>query len=179
MSDAGSGLTVGEVLSGAVKMAHWVLQGTTADVDDELANRPAAGMANPIGSCYLHIAVTEDHFVATLQGAQALYEGEYADRFGGDKMEPHQGEGDLGDWYRTVKVDMAQARQYMDAVTAQTDEYLAGCSEADFAVVVEKSPIPNLTLAAFLEVFIVGHCNSLAGEISAIKGTFGLKGYPF
>jgi hypothetical protein len=29
------------------------------------------------------------------------------------------------------------------------------------------------------EIFVIAHLNNLAGEISAIKGTFGLKGYPF
>jgi hypothetical protein len=30
-----------------------------------------------------------------------------------------------------------------------------------------------------VDVFLTAHCNNLAGEISALKGVFGLKGYPF
>lgn len=180
MSEVGSTLTVGEVLLGALRMAHQILEGTMAGVDDEIANRPVPGRANPIGASYLHVAISEDHLLNHLVlGAEALYAGEWAGRFGGDRMEPQAGEGSLGDWYRTVRVDLAQARAYMAAVAAASEAWLAGIQEEEFGRIVEGSPIPGLNLAAFLEVFLVCHANNLSGEISAIKGTFGLQGYPF
>jgi hypothetical protein len=36
-----------------------------------------------------------------------------------------------------------------------------------------------LPLATVFAVVVVGHLNNLTGEISAVKGMNGLKGYPF
>lgn len=180
MAESGKTLTAGEVVLGSLKMAHQILEGTMAGVDDELANRPVAGRANPIGACYLHIAISEDHMVHEIvQGSEPLYAGAWAGRFGGDRMEPRQGEGDLGDWYHSVTVDLAQAKEYMATVNAASEALVARLSEDELAQVFERSFIPGLTLAAFLEVALVCHANNITGEISAIKGTFGLQGYPF
>jgi hypothetical protein len=44
-------LTVAQVLRGALQAAHQTLEATMSDVTDEVANRPAPGNANPVGSC--------------------------------------------------------------------------------------------------------------------------------
>ncbi len=36
----------------------------------------------------------------------------------------------------------------------------------------------HMPLAVMFSVFVTGHVSNLCGEISAIKGTFGLRGYP-
>ena len=41
------------------------------------------------------------------------------------------------DWARSVKVDLAQLRQYAEAVYAQTDEYLAGLTPEDLEAEVD------------------------------------------
>jgi hypothetical protein len=64
---------VAAVLASAVKHAHWLLDATFADVDDELANRPAPGQANPLGTAYAHVAHAEDAVVnGLLQGREPL-----------------------------------------------------------------------------------------------------------
>ena len=60
-----------------------------------------------------------------------------------------------------------------------SEAYVASLTASELAELVEGFPIPNLTLAGWVEIFLVGHANALCGEISAIKGTFGLKGCPF
>ena len=37
----------------------------------------------------------------------------------------------------------------------------------------------QLPLPIMFSIFVTGHLNNLCGEISALKGTVGLKGYPF
>jgi len=37
----------------------------------------------------------------------------------------------------------------------------------------------TLPMATVFAIFVVGHLNNLSGEISAVKGTNGMKGYPF
>ena len=41
------------------------------------------------------------------------------------------------------------------------------------------TPIGDHSLGQFLEIFIVSHINNHIGEISALKGCLGLKGYPW
>ena len=62
-------LTAQQVLKAALEAAHGTLETTMADVDDDLANRPAPGVTNPIGSSYAHVALAEDAIVnGLLQG---------------------------------------------------------------------------------------------------------------
>jgi hypothetical protein len=37
----------------------------------------------------------------------------------------------------------------------------------------------SLPLSSVFTTFVVGHLNNLCGEIAAIKGVHGLRGYPF
>jgi hypothetical protein len=37
----------------------------------------------------------------------------------------------------------------------------------------------TLPLATVFGVLVLGHVNNLVGEVSAVKGIFGLQGYPF
>jgi hypothetical protein len=173
-------LNVTGVLVGALHTAHYSLDGTMADVDDEIANRLPPGKANPIGAAYLHVSLSEDYLVnVSMRKAQHLFAGEWAGRTGADKMPPGPAHGDIGEWYRTVKTDVAQAKAYTNAVFEMSEAYVASLTDSDLAGLVEGFPIPNLTLAGWVEVFLIGHANALCGEISAIKGTYGLKGYPY
>jgi hypothetical protein len=45
-------LTVADLLRAALGAAHETLEGTMSDVTDEIANRPAPGSSNPVGSSY-------------------------------------------------------------------------------------------------------------------------------
>jgi len=175
-----SELTVTEVLTGALHMAHYALEGTIEGVDDAVANRLPPGQANPIGAAYLHVPLSEDYLVnVSMRKAQPLFAGEWAGRTGADKMPPGPAHGDIGEWYRSVQTDMALARIYTKAVFEMSEAYVASLMASDMGEPVEGFPIPNLTRAGWVEIFLVGHANALCGEISAIKGTFGLKGYPF
>lgn len=167
------------VLKEALGLAHWIMDGTMADVDQELANRQPAGAANSIGSTYMHFAFSEDWFVNNVIRQQAkLAEATFEGRTGADKPEPPMGQGLLGDWYHTVRVDIDQAREYARAVTHASEEAVGALSESELVREVDLGFYKG-SLAACIEMFLTGHCNCLCGEISAIKGTFGLKGYPF
>lgn len=176
-----SSLTIRDVLRGALDSAHWILDGTMADVDDELANRPAPGSANSIGSAYAHLLLSEDGIVnGLLKGGPPLYVTTWSGRSGVDRNPPPGGEhGEaLGEWYRTVKVNLGALREYAKAVYTNTQDYLASLDDEALSREVD-SPMGKMPLAQFFEILLTGHCNNLAGEISAIKGAFGRKGYPF
>jgi hypothetical protein len=178
------GITTAQVLRGALDSAHQVLEATTADVDDELANRPAPGNANPIGTSYAHVVLAEDGIVnGFLKGQAPLAASSWAGRTGTDKPMPMPGmaEGDIGEWYHTARVDLAACRAYAQAVYAASTEFIGSADEATLARPVDMSMagMGTMPLAAMFATVVIGHCNNLCGEISAVKGAFGLKGYPF
>jgi DinB superfamily len=176
-------VTVQSTLLGALRSAHFLLEATMADVTDDIANRPAAGTANPIGSAYAHAVFAEDRVVQEMQGQPPLFTTSWSGRTGTDRPTPlpDSAEGSMGEWYRSVKVDVAACRAYAEAVYAASEAFLAEADEAELNRPMDMSFIGMgiLPLATAFAIFVVGHLNNLTGEISAVKGMNGLKGYPF
>jgi hypothetical protein len=176
--------TTSEVLTSAVKQSHWLLNATFEGVDNELANRPVPGQANPLGTAYAHIVHAEDGVVnAMLQGKQPLFAGTRAGKTGVDTPMPMPGmvEGDMGDWYRNAKVDVDALRSYAAEVFAGTEEFVAAADDEKLSETVDLSfaGLGEKTVADVITMLVIQHCDNYSGEISAIKGVFGLKGYPF
>ena len=177
-------ITVAQLLREALDNAHQTLEATMADVTDELANRPAPGNASPIGSCYAHAVIAEDGIVnGLLKGQAPLFAGSWAGRTGADKPMPMPGmvEGDMGEWYKTVKVDLAACREYARAVYMDTEAFIVSADDDTLGRTIDMSfvGLGQLPLPVMFSVFVTGHLNNLCGEISALKGASGLKGYPF
>jgi hypothetical protein len=177
-------VTVPSTLLGTLRIAHWVMEATMVDVSDEIANRPAPGKANSIGSAYAHAVLAEDGFVqGVMQGQPPLFAAVWASRTGTDRPMPLPGmvEGRLEDWYPSVVVDVAGCRAYAQAVYEASEAFL---EEADDDVMsrpmdMSVAGMGTLPLATVFTVFVIGHLNNLAGEVSAVKGINGMKGYPF
>lgn len=177
-------LTNAELLGGTVKQAHGLLNVVFEDVTDELANRPAPGLANPLGTAYAHVVFSEDAFVnAILKGTQPLSAGEFAPKTGVDQPMPLPGfvAGDMGEWFKTAKVQVEPLRAYAGAVFRATEQYVDEADDATLERPVDLSfaGLGTKPLALALAQFVVEHADNFSGEISAIKGVFGLKGYPF
>jgi hypothetical protein len=178
------GVTPAAVLRGALEWAHQTTELTMADVTDEIANRPAPGKANPIGSSYAHAVLAEDAIVnGILQGQPPLSATTWAGKTGTDKPMPMPGQvqGDIGEWYHTVRVDLAACRAYAQAVYAQSAKFIETASDAVLSRPVDMSMagLGTMSAADLFSLLVTGHINNLCGEISAIKGVHGLKGYPF
>jgi DinB superfamily len=177
-------LTVADLLRAALGAAHETLEGTMSDVTDEIANRPAPGSSNSAGSSYAHALLAEDGVVnGILRGQNPLLVSSWAGRTGTDRPMPMPGmvEGDMGEWYREVKVDLAACREYAKAVYAATEEFLDSADEETLNRTIDMSfvGLGQLPLPVMFSIFVTGHLNNMCGEISAAKGTQGLKGYPF
>ncbi|HLZ07261.1 MAG TPA: DinB family protein [Chloroflexota bacterium] len=177
--------TTASVLKSALHWAHHTTEATMADVTDDIANRSAPGRANPIGSSYAHAVLAEDGIVnGIFQGQAPLWATTWAGKTGIDKPMPTPGgevPGDLGEWYRTVRVDVAACRAYAQAVYAQSMKFIENASDATLS---REMDLPTLGLgkmsaADLFSLLVTQHMNNLCGEISAIKGAHGLKGYPF
>ncbi len=156
--------------------AHETLESTMKDVTAEQAHWLPPGKALPISSLYAHTIGGEDACINMLiRKTPPLLATDWANRTGMSVIMPETQPWD--DWARSVRVDLDQLRKYAQAVYAATDDYLAGLTPENLDVEIDfagKRPIGDA-----LARFLVGHVNQHCGEISALKGLQGAKGYPF
>jgi hypothetical protein len=85
------------------------------------------------------------------------------------------------EWARRVQVDLPELKMYAQAVYASTDAYLAGLSDTDLdrQLDLTGAGFGKQTLAWVLNLLIVNHIGTETGEIAALEGIQGAKGYPF
>ena len=163
------------------KQANDLLETTMKDVTPELAHWAPPGIANPLGATYIHVVGGQDFLLQTLGGGgNPLAMGAFKGKTGANEMPPPPGPG-MDEWARRVKVDLAQAREYAQAVYKNTDAYFAAMSPEDLDKEIDMSGFgmgkqPLSTLAANI---VLQHINNHLGEISCLKGLQGAKGYPF
>ncbi len=178
--------TFAEMIRQSLKDAHETLEGTMKDVTDTVAHYQPTGKALPIAAAYVHTIVSEDIMLnGWVRKIPPLADGEWSAKNGLSTPHPamdQDWEKNYTEWTKTVKVDFAKFREYAAAVSKQTDDYLAGLTDADM---VEKKvdlsawQMGEWPLARFIIRFLISHVDSLTGEISTVKGLQGLKGYPF
>lgn len=127
--------------------------------------------ANCIGFILLHTARTEDRFINTrLLGKPQIWESEkWFERF-------NLPVGETGSGYTREQLaafncpDIGNLAAYMEAVRAQTVQYLKGTSSRELERVVTLSPSwGEIPIAAAL-LYIVLHAAQHAGEVSYIRG---------
>jgi hypothetical protein len=173
-------IAVRDVLKDALEFAHrYVLEGTMEGVDDELANRRQDGTANSIGSTYAHVVLSEDHIVnRMIRGETPLSEDSWAGRTGVDRPMPWSSVDALRDWYGSVQVDVNLCRQYAAAVHESVLRFISDADGEELGREIEIFGM-SMPVATAFEIFVIGHANSIGGELSALKGVAGLKGYPF
>jgi hypothetical protein len=85
------------------------------------------------------------------------------------------------EWARRVQVDLQKSGAYATAVWSATDDYISSLSPPDLGREVDMSAsgLGVRTVDWCLSALITSHINNMAGEISALKGVQGAKGYPF
>ena len=167
-----------EILRAQFKAAHDWLEGTVGEIGEELAHWKSDGNPSPIGAQYVHTVTTEDFFVNALQGKPPLMAGEFAGKVGINERQPAGGE--WAEWALSVKVDMKQARTYAQAVYANTNALFDSVDDDWVIEEVDMSQYGFGTEArAYALSIILLNTFSHTGEISALKGMQGEKGYPF
>jgi hypothetical protein len=170
-----------ELIRSEMKTAHDWFEGTMADVTPEQANWQPPGVAHPIGALYAHTVAAEDMMVnGLLKGGAPLFATTWAGKTGisGD---PQLATQMTPEWSRSVNVDLPTAREYAAAVYAATDDYLGGMDAADLDRAVDLSDwgMGEWSEGSFLISIVLAHVHDLMGEVSALKGVQGAKGYPF
>jgi hypothetical protein len=168
------------LLRSQYQAAHDFLEGTMEGVTDEVAAWQPPGRALPIGANCLHHVSLEDAIVnMILSSGTPLRMSAFEGKTGGSDL-IHLDEADWCSWARAVKVDVAAAREYAQAVFAATDRCLAALTDDELDRDVDLSAIgmEPMRLGALLSQ-LLGDCHNHCGEISCLKGLQGLQGYPF
>lgn len=169
-----------ELLMQQIELTRMVVNGTVADVSPEQATHVPDGIAHPIGANFAHAIMSEDAVVnGLLRKQQPLMATTFADKTGTDKSMPQFGEGGMNEWARSVKVDMGVLKEYAQAVHAQTDEYISNLSDHDLDQKIEFGGMGPQSIAQVITLIAIVHPSNHIGEVSALKGLAGSKGYPF
>jgi hypothetical protein len=167
-----------ELLNYSLGNALDILGQVTADLTQEQADWCPPGIANPIGGLYWHTMSSIDQVVnAWCRGQAPLYEqGDWQHNILGDTAEYCKAE--TLEQMRAVRVDLPRLREYTKTVAGATQGWLASLQPGDVEQVVD-TPIGQLSLGQLLETFVIWHINAHCGEISALKGCQGARGYLF
>jgi hypothetical protein len=169
-----------ELLQFSLGNAFGILGQVTADLTQTQADWQPPGVANPIGATYWHVLSSADSVVnrwcaATEPLSEAA--GWREKVLTTSVPEPEHG----GDWLaymRAIRVDLPAAHEYAQAVHGAIQGWLGTLAPEDLERTME-TPIGEQVLGQLIETFVIWHINAHCGEISALKGCQGARGYPF
>lgn len=145
--------------------------GVLGDVSQEMAQWQPPGTANSIVDLLFHTVLGEDRALMTrFQGKPPLFE-QWSARLKIPADFRHTPEG-----AKALKADISVLKSYAEAVFSAVDEYVGKIKDSDLDRMVEgfRGPVP---LATQMSYMLVTHVYEHAGEISALKGCQGAKGY--
>jgi uncharacterized damage-inducible protein DinB len=136
----------------------------------QAAWRQEGSTANPIAATLLHVYYLEDRFVHRDTGTPLIFEaGGWADRLGYDPAAP---------WSPSARPDPDACRAYAAEVRAATRDYLERLDPRRLEEEVDSSR-GKRPRVAMLSLLLVTHKSTHVGEIAALLGCQGVKGFPF
>ncbi|HZE86859.1 MAG TPA: DinB family protein [Methylomirabilota bacterium] len=172
-----------QLLKDELKNARETFEGTAADITDEQLSKDPGGKALPLGASYAHLIFSEDVIIhSMLQQKTPLSAVIWKDKTGASEPMPPMDENWSAaheSWAKKVTLNLPKFREYAKAVYAATDEFINSLKDEDLDKEVDLGTWGKKTVAEMLYAFIIGHTNSLAGELSVLKGIQGFTGYPF
>jgi hypothetical protein len=153
-----------ELLQFSLGFAFDILGQVTADLTQEQADWRPPGDASTIGAIYSH-TITHTDFIVQKVCIGKNYT---------ILVDPPPEKITMQD----VQVDLPALHEYARNVRTAAQDWLASLSPADLEQTVETA-FGKFNLGQFLDAYIIWHINAHCGEISALKGCQGAKGYPF
>ena len=154
-----------ELLQFSLGAAFDILGQVTAGLTQEQADWRPPGMANSITSVYSHILTYVDYYVRTY--------------FVAGQPQPQTVESRPDElWLRDVQADLSELHTYADQVRSKAQEWLSSLTPEDLEPRV-LTTAGEVNVGQAVALFLIWHINAHCGEISAIKGCQGLKGYPW
>ncbi len=168
-----------ELLRQQLQSAHETMEATMMDVTTESAHFVDTGKALPVGAAYAHAVISEDVIVATMFAHTTPLSAGSAQTGLSTPMPSQQDWDKHAEWAMHVQVDIAKLKEFAKDVYAATDAYIATLKEEDLDTEMDMGAMGKKNLAWVFSNFVILHIANLTGEISAVKGVQGLKGYPF
>jgi hypothetical protein len=167
-----------ELLTYSLSSAFDILDQVTADLTQQQADWIPPGTANPIGALYWHTISSVDQIVHQwCRGEEPL-----SQRAGWHKRVELAGSSGGGqetlEEMQAIRVDLPVLHDFARAVAEVTQNWLTSLQPEDLEREIH-TPIGTLNLAQLLETFVIWHINAHCGEIAALKGCQGARGYPF
>jgi hypothetical protein len=150
----------------------------TADLSADQLHWNPPGTAHSVAATWAHAALATDWQLQSLfGGGMAWFAEEWAGQTGVSDPSPAQ----TLEWAQSVRVDAAALSAYSAAVFAAMVDYVSGLSDDDLARKVDVSIVGlgEQRLLWCIGGLVVAHLNQLLGEIAAVRGMQGLRGYPF
>jgi hypothetical protein len=169
-----------ELVQFSLGQALEILGQVTADLTQEQADWLPPGIANPIGSMYWHaVSGADDVVYRWVLGQEPLYQraGWIGKALAVAVPEPQEPE-KYHEYMRTLRVCLPALHEYAQALAADLQGWLSTLTPTDLERTIH-TPIGDHTVAHVLELFVIWHINAHCGEISALKGCQGARGYPF
>jgi hypothetical protein len=164
----------------ALGNAFGILNQVVSDLTQEQADWAPPGIANPVGATYWHtLSSTDDIVHSWLRGDAPLRQkdGWQEKVLTTSVPEPAEG-GDYLAYMQAIRVDLASLHAYAEAVAEAVQAWLVSQTPEELERKLE-TPVGELSVAQVLETFVIWHINAHCGEIAALKGCLGVKGYPF
>lgn len=168
-----------EFLNEQLGQARAFLNGTLDGIDERRTHEPAPGACNPIGATLAHLVTGEDGFVnGLIRGQAPLFATSWNARTGLSELPPDGPE--WTEWARRVRIDMPAFRQYAAAVAESTEQYVTSLTPADLDKAIDLSAFGfgEQSLGWVLGAGVLAHVLSHWGEICALNGLHGGRGFP-
>ena len=196
--------TVG-LIQYSLGLAFEHLEQLVSDLTQDQADWLPPGNANPIGSLYWHIVgytdqlvhewgmapfrhITNEEWLEAKRAKHELGMGQVPLRHSAGWQEkvviaspsenPEDPYWDLRAVQEGLRVDLPALHNYAQTTAQTLQSWVASLTLEDLERTI-PTPIGDHNLDQFLEYFIIWHINTHCGEISALKGCQGLKGYPW
>jgi hypothetical protein len=194
-----------ELIHHSLGFAFEVLEHLVSDLTQEQADWLPPGNANPIGSLYWHTLgyvdqvvhewvmapfrhVTIEEWLEAKRAKHDLGMGQAPLRHSAGWQEkvvialprenPEDPYWDVRAIREGLRVDLPALHDYARA-TAQTVQACVASLAPEDLERMTPTPIGEYNIGQFLEIFVVSHINNHIGEIAALKGCQGAKGYPW
>ena len=171
-----------ELIHYSLGFAFDLLEQVVSDLTQEQVEWMPPGTANPIGALYWHTV----SYVDELAHDWAIGQASLGKRDGWEERvviasppkDPDDPYADLWVVREGLQVDLPALHDYARATAQTLLDWVASLTPEDLERTIETT-IGELSLAQMLEAYIIWHINVHCGEISALKGCQGLKGYPW
>jgi hypothetical protein len=171
-----------ELIQYSLGFAFDLLEQQVTDLTQEQADWLPPGNASPISALYWHTIVYVDTVVHDWgMGQPSLRQSAgWQEKvvIASPPVDPEDPMGDLRAIRVGLRVDLPALHDYARATAQALLGWVASLTPEDLERTID-TPIGELNLGQMLEAFIIWHINVHCGEISALKGCQGLKGYPW